>query len=315
MEGYNNKPRTERSQFLPSGYKIDELKGMEPDELERLCESEGLDFESVVRLLGVAHHYKREAAEVIEPAFHPDQDFIDDVHGRFSGGFELGADDLESIERNLAYGEECDSKAYKLLDIYEDSATPIARKRELKKEIYNLFKTSVLQEALRRLDVLLQSGKSYNTALLAVYQDYFVNNKYNTNVPILREVYDRMKWKFLPYSAGNTAEERKAIEGFVAILQKQANGEATDEDKAVVQKVIRAVKGVYQRGETTITVDEVYLPAIGPLADFYAKTRPKNVMSAGSVQGSEVYEAGVYADNAYSKGHRPRRYGDGLGRN
>jgi hypothetical protein len=311
------KARFEQNRFLPSGYTIDELRAMEPDDLEQLCETDGLDFESVVRLLGVAHHYKgNHETEIPTPAFREDAVLKELVYAYVADeDLSLGAYDLDTIPREREKGIEFEALAYKKIDVMYQYAPGTEQRLAHEKEIYNLFKFSVLQNALANLDAAVKVGMTYVDALSHVHKHILKGGYFETNTPILGRVYERVARKFSPYRASLAASDKASLGKFSDLLGRHLRHETSAEEDAAVASIMRAAKGISNIGRTT-TFDQVppeFREMLPTLAKIVTESKPRNAMSPGAIQGSEVYEAGVYADNAYRKGGRPRRLNDELG--
>jgi len=254
--------------------------------------------------------------ENIQPV-SPDILFLEDIIDTYGDEFSLGGYDLMSLERNMERGLQSEKRAYELIEeLYnQNSDSDPEEKRSLRRKARGEFKEFVLQTALLSLDSKMTAGTDYKSAIIHVCEEVFGNGFRESNIAELSDVYQKLNEKFNPYRSDDIEKKKDVLQNFTSLVEPYISGSASEDDMALVRKLIRAAKGVYQRGTTTIEVPAEYAVIVDELARLYKKTRPVNNLDAGSVQGSDVYEAGVYAGENYEKTQRPRRYGDGLGSN
>lgn len=309
-------PKFNHQPILPRGYTIDELKNMSPDELAKACEVDNLDSEQVLRLLGVSQVIKNEKSNFEVTPVHHDQLFLNRLETRLEYlEPKIVKINLEDVPRAVFDSEKLEEDTFKMIEEYQSIEWDApdkekVRREELKIKTIENFKQIFLQKGLALYDKLVAKRIPELGVRMEVVDMLLSELSTGENVYEKRLGLDRA----LQYFGYDSGSQRELLAELAGVIKRVNDRSANVSEQIQLNKLIRAAKGVYSVGETTVNAG-FFSPLLRTIAEQYKISRPKNTMSAGAIQGSEIYEAGAYADNAYSKGHRPRRYGDGLGRN
>jgi hypothetical protein len=296
--------------YLPTGYTINHLRQMPVTELTAICDSQHLCVDSVRQYLEVAKSIPPIATKQPNTRIHPDFEFLRYI--RTGTLPEVSSQpQLASFTRKPERIKAAAEEAMDLLDKTDFEQLDWAEQRQYYDYLQRLFHESLLQLGLKIFDeeqakLSSNPGKSVRESIRQMSEYY--------------RAFDNVYPRRYGYAAAlaifghnvDSVNEMQAELNFILIMYEA--GKATIEDKIKVNKLLRAVKGVYFRGATTVDAG-TFAALVPALARKYHATRPKTRLHPGTVLGAEVYDVGVYAGENYEKTKRPRRYGDGLGRN
>lgn len=296
--------------FLPAGHSLDQLRQMSTTEMQSVCDAQGLDIDSVLKYLSIAQKVPAVKTDYPRARIHHDYEFLGFIR---TGTLPATSNQLQlsGFHRRPELIERSFDRAMDLLDEIESDDLNWEQKRKLRDRVQGLFQESLFQRGLVIFDEEQgkQSSNPSRSAREAVHQ-----------MSELYQAFDNIYLRRNGYAAAlaafghkvDSVNEMQAELNF--ILKMLEEGKATLEDQIKVNKLLRAVKGVYFRGVTTVDAG-TFAALVPSLADRYRLSRPKNRLHPGTVLGAEVYDVGVYAGDNFEKTKRPRRYGDGLGRN
>lgn len=309
-------PKNKNELILPRGYTITELKSMPQEELIAVCEIDGLNFGDVQKLLKVSQVIESKQSKFEVTSVHPDQILLERLNSKL-GTIEPKPIkiDLSRVKREVVDYVKEEEDAIQLVEQYEAipwNATQSAKvqKENLKIQTLNIFTKIFLQKGLELYDKLISKQIPESSIRMEVVDMLLSEVSRGENV------YDKVRGRdrALAYFGYNTGSQKELLAEFSGVVKRVIDRKADVSEQIQLNKLLRSAKGIFSAGGTTVNPG-YFGPLLNIVADEYKISRPRNNMSAAAIQGSEIYEAGAYADNSYSRGHRPRRYGDGLGSN
>ncbi len=285
--------------LFPRGYSVNELKALSEKELSELCTVEGLDFELVKENLAKAEVLPagiKIDSELSHETKHNDVELIKKIIFELSKSAVEVTYDLselraqaDSLKENSANKNETltdlESRMDRIVDYMnftgEDSSVLTSGVRGAYKSIFSVI-------ALESFDRFMSEGKTETEALTEARSS--IKNKFNAKT--IKNIHwgKAYSWAFDNLVFIQKADATKV--DFCDLLKRFLENNVNENEREVVNRILRATKGLSYRGRhSTYAWPVKYVGLKNELSDIYQKNSPLNTLDPTEVTSADVFDA------------------------
>lgn len=293
-------PKQNTEHFLPLGYTIDEIKAMDTDTLQQVCDEQNLDIDRVQELLDKSEHYPTasETPEDTPDTERPDLDLLKTMNRHLRDGLR-GEFDIKTIRKTMLEVRRPnipnpETHANGLVRHMEREKVAGKTDEELKpfgSGIHGFYFDAFREFGVKRYDELIAKKLTVYEAAQQLIKDLQTEYESKPHNQYLETGFKRALETF--QDAMDFDEDRHALQ---TLFKKAIGSVATPEETQELNKVLRAAKGAYYRGgESTVSAGK-YDRFIAGLSKVYEENLPAKHMNPGSVAATEVFDVNSHTE-------------------